>query len=73
MGGINFALCSPQHTLILTPHTASAVIGMFYEELQEMFDGLPLPIAYGHPNRGKSKAAKLAVAACGNPKVIYTQ
>ena len=31
-----------------------------------------IPIAFGRVNRGKSAAAKLAVAACGNPKGVYT-
>ena len=48
-------------------------MGIFYEELINKFDSLPLPIAYGPPNSGKSKAAKLAVAACGNSKGVYTE
>lgn len=48
-------------------------MGIFYEELLSKFDSLPLPIAYGPPNRGKSKSAKLAVAACGNAKGVYTE
>jgi hypothetical protein len=48
-------------------------MGIFYEELLLQFDSLPLPIAYGPPNRGKSKAAKLCVAACGNTKGVYTE
>lgn len=48
---------------------ASAVIGVFYEDL---FYGLPLPIAFGQCNRGKSKAGKLAIAACATPKEVCT-
>ncbi len=50
----------------------SSIMGIFYEELLRTFDSLPLPIAYGPPNRGKSKAAKLAIAACGNSNGVYT-
>lgn len=36
------------------------------------YDLAPVSIVYGKSNRGKSKAAKLAVAACGNPAGVYT-
>lgn len=51
---------------------ASVVIAIFYEDIMEQFDLLPLPIAFGPPNRGKSWAAKFAVASCGNQKGVYT-
>lgn len=50
----------------------SVVIAIFYEDIMEQFDLLPLPIAFGPPNRGKSWAAKFAVASCGNQKGVYT-
>ena len=49
-------------------YVASAIIGIFYEDLLEQFDALPLTVVYGPPNRQKSKAAKIAVSSCGNPK-----
>ena len=53
--------------------TASAIIAIYYDDVMEQFDLLPRPIAFGPPNRGKSKAAKIAVASCGNLKGMYTE
>lgn len=58
--------------IVIFLFVAGAVLSVFYEQLMSEYDLVPITIAYGSSNRGKSKAAKLAVAACGNPQGVYT-
>ena len=51
---------------------ASSVISLQYQLFTNRFGSVWIPIAFGRVNRCKSAAAKLAVAACGNPKSVYT-
>ncbi len=48
------------------------MVSLFYEKVMEEYDLVPIAIAYEPSNPGKSKAAKLSVAECGNPSGVYT-
>ncbi len=65
-------LTAPLKKILNLLSIAGAVLSVFYEQLMNEYDLVPISIAYGPSNRGKSKAAKLAVAACGNPGGVYT-
>ena len=50
----------------------SSVISLQYNLFTNCFGNVWIPIAFGKVNRNKSAGAKLAVAACENPKAVYT-
>ena len=45
---------------------------LFYEVLVSKYGCMAIPLGYGQVNRGKTKAAEIALTAVGQPKVVYT-
>ena len=48
------------------PNVGAAVLSLHYDQLLKRFGSVGIHIAYGKPSRGKSLAAKVAIAACCN-------
>lgn len=50
----------------------AAIISLFYESVQKRLGSVGIHIAYGGISRGKTTAAKIALAVCCNLQKGYT-